>query len=182
MNQRYPMAAAAQHIPALLTLDEYLRTDYQPDCDFVDGHLEERNVGEYEHGTLQAALAAWFFNHRREWKIRVAAEYRTRVTPSRVRIPDLSVFPEDDLPEKVRVTPPLLAIEILSPEDRIHRVILRLNDFLDMGVSNVWVIDPEERVAYDYSGRSLKLVEGALLTIPNSLIYLDLPELFSALD
>jgi hypothetical protein len=39
------MAAATQPVPALLSLEEYLRTSYHPDCDFVDGHLEERNLG-----------------------------------------------------------------------------------------------------------------------------------------
>ena len=46
------MAAAAQTISDLLTLEEYLRTSYRPDCEFVDGVLEERNVGEYEHSNL----------------------------------------------------------------------------------------------------------------------------------
>ena len=51
-----------------------------------------------------------------------------------------------------------------------------------MGIQNVWVIDPIDRVAYDYSARSLQLVDSHRLAIPNSPIYLDLPELFSALD
>ena len=28
-----------------VSLEEYLRTDYEPDCDYVDGELEERNAG-----------------------------------------------------------------------------------------------------------------------------------------
>ncbi len=31
---------------ALVSVDEYLRTSYRPDCDYVDGILVERNVGE----------------------------------------------------------------------------------------------------------------------------------------
>ena len=56
------MAAATQSVPALLTLDEYLRTSYHPDCDFVDDHIEERNLGDFEHSTIQIAIGAWFFN------------------------------------------------------------------------------------------------------------------------
>jgi hypothetical protein len=39
-------------------LEEYLRTDYEPDCepdcDHVDDELQERNVGEQEHSIVQA--------------------------------------------------------------------------------------------------------------------------------
>jgi hypothetical protein len=33
-----------------VTVAEYLRTVYEPDCDYVDGRVEERNVGEFDHG------------------------------------------------------------------------------------------------------------------------------------
>jgi hypothetical protein len=32
---------------ALVSVDEYLSTSYDPDCDYVDGVVEERNVGRY---------------------------------------------------------------------------------------------------------------------------------------
>jgi len=176
------MAAATQPVPALLSLEEYLRTSYHPDCDFVDGHIEERNMGELEHSTVQIAVGAWFFNHRTEWQIRVASEYRTRVSEFRVRIPDISVFLHADISEKVRTTPPLIAIEILSPDDRMNRVIRRLEDFLAMGVQNVWLLDPIERVGYTLTVEGLRLVDGARISVLDSQIYLDLPEVFSALD
>ena len=176
------MAAATQTVPALVSLEEYLRTSYHPDCDFVDGQIEERNLGEFEHSTIQIAVGAWFFNHRAEWQIRVASEYRTRVSESCVRIPDISVFLHTDTAEKVRTTPPLLAIEILSPEDRLNRVFVRLDDFLKMGVPNVWLIDPLDRAAFKYTSEGLQLAEGNRLSIPDTPVYLDLPEIFSALD
>lgn len=174
--------APSATVPAELTMDEYLHSIYHPDCDFVDGHLEERNLGEYEHSILQAMIAAWFINHRKEWNIRVTTEYRTRVSATRVRIPDISIFPVGGPVEKVRITPPLLAIEILSPDDRLPRVLTRLNDFLAMGVPNLWLIDPEDRSAFTYTREGLRLVEDTRLAIPNSPIFLDLPEVFSALD
>ena len=176
------MAAAPQPIPELLTLEEYLHTAYHPDCDFVDGYLEERNVGEREHSILQIALGAWFFNHRTEWKLVVMSEQRTRISRDRVRLPDLCLVAADAPRESVTSTPPLLAVEILSREDRINRVSQRLDDFLTMGVEHIWLLDPIERVAYTYSAGGLKLVQEARLVIPNTPIYLDLPELFSALD
>jgi Uma2 family endonuclease len=174
--------ATATTLPGTLTLEQYLHTAYHPDCDFVDGHIEERHLGEYEHSILQALIASWFVQRRKEWNIHVTTEYRTRVSAMRVRIPDVSIFPAGGPVEKVRTTPPLLAIEILSPEDRLPRVLTRLNDFLTMGVPNLWVIDPAERAAYTYSATGLRLIAEPRLAIPNTPIFLDLPEIFSALD
>ena len=46
------MAAAV-----LIPLEEYLTHSFQPDCEYVDGQLVERNVGEYSHSLLQSLLA-----------------------------------------------------------------------------------------------------------------------------
>ena len=145
------MAAAAQTAPALLTFEEYFSTTYRPDCDYVDGHLEERHVGEYEHNNLQAALVAWFFTRGPQWNVRVLPEQRTRVGPARVRVPDVCLVPRDGAIEKVRVTPPILCIEILSPEDRPNRTVRVLDEYLVMGVHNLWLFDPVERLAFTYS-------------------------------
>jgi Uma2 family endonuclease len=177
------MAAATQTVSALLSLEEYLRTSYHPDCDFVDGRIEERNLGETKHGLLQIEVGFWFRSRKIEWNIRVITELRTRVSQTRVRIPDVTVASDDAaMREQVRTTPPLIAIEILSPDDRINRVILRLEDFLRMGVKNVWLLDPIERVGYTLTVEGLRLVDGDRISVPDSPIYLDLPEVFSALD
>jgi Uma2 family endonuclease len=177
------MAAATPTIPVSVSLDEYLRTSYRPDCDYVDDHVEERSMGETSHSLLQVELAFWFRSHRDEWGVRALSEIRTRVSARRVRIPDVAVVLDDEaLRERVRVTPPLIALEILSPEDRMQRVLIRLNDFLNMGIPHVWLFDPQERVAYTYNGDELRLVRSGRLTVPASPIYVDLAELFSALD
>ena len=45
---------------SLISLYEYLEASYRPDCDYVDGEVRERNMGEAEHSILQAAITAWF--------------------------------------------------------------------------------------------------------------------------
>jgi hypothetical protein len=30
----------------LIPVSEYLKTSYSPDCDYVDGEVQERNLGE----------------------------------------------------------------------------------------------------------------------------------------
>jgi len=167
---------------ALLTIEEYLKTEYRPDCDFVDGELEERNVGERDHNRIQLLIGSWFLSHEKEWNVEVIPEQRTRVSKSRVRIPDVCLVSRDISVEQVTVTPQLLCIEILSPEDRLSRTIKVLDDFAKMGVPHLWIIDPKQRIGYIYtSPDNLQLVTERL-TIPETPIYLDLPALFATLD
>jgi Uma2 family endonuclease len=167
---------------ALLPIEEYLKTEYRPDCDFVDGEIEERNLGEHDHGYLQLHIGAWFLNHEQQWNTHPVSEQRIRVTRSRVRIPDICVTRADAPREQVTLTPPLLCIEILSPEDRLTRIMKRLDDFAAMGVPNLWIIDPQQRIGYVYTPPDNLQIVTERLTIPETPIYLDLPTLFSALD
>jgi hypothetical protein len=48
------MSAVSQ--PVRIPVEEYLATSYRPDCDYVDGEIEERNVGEFDHSFLQGLL------------------------------------------------------------------------------------------------------------------------------
>jgi Uma2 family endonuclease len=166
-----------------MTMEQYLRTSFRPDCDFVDGRIEERYLGEYKHGLLQMEVGFWFRSRREEWNVRVVGELRTRVSADRVRIPDVTVVYDDAATaERVRVTAPLIAIEILSPEDRLSRVLLRLEDFRKMGIENIWLLDPEERVAFVYAATGLRMVEGSRLDVAGTGIYMDLSAVFAALD
>ena len=80
---------AASARPGLISIEEYLASSYEPDLEFVDGVLEEKNRGEWSHSFLQAIITTWFVNHRAEWKINVLTEYRTRTSGTRVRQPDV---------------------------------------------------------------------------------------------
>ncbi len=51
-----------------------------------------------------------------------------------------------------------------------------------MGVRNLWVFDPVDRVAMTYTETGLKLVEGRRMTVAGTAISLDLDEVFAELD
>ncbi len=174
--------ASASTVPTLVSLEEYLNSSYEPDLEYVDGVLEEKNMGEYEHGFLQAAILHWFFAHRAEWNIDVLAEYRTRTLPTRVRLPDICVVWRGAADQRVRVTAPLLCIEILSPEDRPGRLMKRLDEFVAMGTEHLWILDPSDRSAATYSRFGLKPFAGTRLEVPGTPIYLDVPAIFATLD
>lgn len=172
------VSVASERVP----IEEYLASSYEPDLEFVDGVLEEKNMGEWDHSLLQGAIAAWFFNHRDAWGINVATEYRTRTAATRVRLPDVCVVRRDGPKERVGVTAPLVVIEILSPEDRPGRVMRRLDEFVAMGTEHLWVLDPSDRSAATYSKFGMKPVSEARLEVAGTPIYLDLAEVFAVLD
>ncbi|MBB6142168.1 hypothetical protein HNQ77_000106 [Silvibacterium bohemicum] len=45
------MAATAAHTS--VPVEVYLRSSYEPDAEYVDGEIEERPMGEYEHSSWQ---------------------------------------------------------------------------------------------------------------------------------
>lgn len=62
-------------------------------------------------------------------------------------IPDISVFYPDE-PNKVPENPPLIAIEVLSVDDRLTAVREKLEEYKGWGVRHVWLVDPHSRRIY----------------------------------
>lgn len=167
---------------AVVPLSEYLSHTYEPDCDFIEGELEERNVGEELHSELQALLAQIFRNERNAWGVRVLTEQRVQVGPNRFRIPDVCLVPRSRPRGRVITYPPLLCVEVLSPEDRMARVQGRVNDFVHLGVENIWVLDPWERIGYTASEKGFQQPDDGVLRVPGTPIELVLSEVFAGLD
>jgi Putative restriction endonuclease len=95
-------------------IEVYLRSSYEPDAEYVDGEIERRPMGEFDHSSWQLAILRWFLQHEKEWKIRVRPELRVQVADTRFRVPDVTVL-ERDLPiEQILTHPPLAVFEILS--------------------------------------------------------------------
>jgi len=163
-----------------ISVSEYLHTSYHPDCDYVDGVIEERNLGELDHAEVQRALILWLSQHEREWGIRTVPEIRVQTSPTRVRIADICIVSVAAPREQIIKTPPVAIIEVMSPEDRIPRYNARLDDYRKMGVKNIWVIDPASRKGFDCSAGAW--AETASFAAPETPIRIDLAALFAAID
>jgi Uma2 family endonuclease len=161
-----------------IPLDEYLGKNYRPDREYVDGEIRERNVGKYEHARIQALLAAWFNQHEKAWGAQVVTEQRVRVSPTRVRIPDVALLTLGSQPDVI-VDPPLLIVEILSPDDSYSDTQERSQDYRKMGVETVWIIDPKTRTGRMCSGA--EWVEATRLEVKGTPLYVNLPDIFSQL-
>jgi Uma2 family endonuclease len=129
-------------VGTLVSVEEYLHTDYQPDCDYVDGEVQERNLGEIEHSSTQGEIVHYLLGRYPRFRRRVLPEQRVQVKATRFRVPDVCVLGENAPREKIIRTPPILCVEILSPEDRMSRYLERVNDYFEMGVPTCWIIDP----------------------------------------
>jgi Uma2 family endonuclease len=168
------MASAVQ-----VLVGEYLRTNYRPDREFIDGEVRERNVGKWEHARIQALLASWFGSREAQWSVLTATEQRVRVSETRIRIPDLVVVRAEQQPD-VLTEPPLLVIEILSPDDSYSDTQERAEDYFLMGVSTVWIIDPRTRTGRMCNRNAW--TSSLRLEVLGSPIHVDLQEIFAYLD
>ena len=136
-------------VNALVSIEEYLTSAYDPDVDYVDGDLEDRYVGEKDHAKLQVRMLQLFGKLNTKWFVII--ETRMRVSPTRFRVPDVCVYAQEP-DEQVFTTPPLAVLEVLSPDDRMSRMQRKLEDYYTMGCRNIWILDPWEKKAFEYNG------------------------------
>ncbi len=161
----------------LISVEEYLKTVYRPDCDYVDGVVEERNLGEFDHGLVQAKLIAFFMGQAVAKGLLAIPEWRFQITPTRFRIPDVTVVAGKPN-EQILTKPPLLCIEILSPEDRISRVNHRIQEYLDFGVPAVWLVDPAEKTVWIYRPTGMEEAKGEAIRIDGTSIEVPFSAIF----
>jgi Uma2 family endonuclease len=166
----------------LVSVEEYLHTSYDPDCDYVDGEIVERYVGETDHSDCQGRIYAYFLNRSRQLRVYPLIEERVQVSGARFRIPDVCVVLGPRPAEQILTTPPLICVEILSKDDRMSAMQERISDYLKFGVSYVWVVDPRTRRAWIYTKDGSHEAKGGILRTENPAIELPLPEIFQALE
>ena len=144
-------------------LSEYLDTSYHPDCEYVDGQLLERNVGDWDHSRLQMLLSGYLLNHEKQWGILVVPEQRVQVKPTRFRVPDVLVLTRSTPIKAIIDEPPFLCIEILSPRDRVAAMQEKIDDYLSFGVQYVWLIHPGPRRAFVHTSAAIQEVKDGIL-------------------
>lgn len=167
---------------AVVPVSEYLSSSYEVDCDYVDGELQERNVGERPHSALQYILALCFNAQRKAWNVVALPEQRVRVASSRYRIPDVCVLRRSDPVTGVVQTAPLICIEILSPEDREIRLRERVKDYQKMGVPHVWIFDPLTHDAWIAQPDGTQLHVADVLAVDQTPIRIELADVWAELD
>jgi Uma2 family endonuclease len=121
--------------------EDYLRMTFEHDAEFVHGEIVERSMPNLTHGRLEGLIFAQFDRLRQSQGLYPCVEVRMRIAADVYRIPDVAVFARPSSQE-VPDNPPLVAVEILSKDDRYLDLVQELEEYREWGVPNIWVIDP----------------------------------------
>jgi Uma2 family endonuclease len=122
--------------------------------ELIQGQLVERNIGiesSWVGTRLLARLERFCEQHDSGWTLQADSGYQCFPhDPEMVRKPDASFvrrgrFPGNLLPKGWATIPPDLAVEVVSPNDRVSELEEKLGDYRKAGVPLVWVIYPESR-------------------------------------
>jgi Uma2 family endonuclease len=141
---------------------EYLRTSFEgPDREYLDGEILERNMGEIPHSAIQGTIYRLLWQLRSSLGLLVLTEIRIQISRNRYRVADLAAWLTDNIGTGIPTIPPFLVVEILSPEDRMVRMLPKIQEYLSIGVEWIWIVDPQEQSALLYSQKN---PAGALCT------------------
>lgn len=163
-------------VGTLISVDEYLSTTFRPDCDFVDGAVLERNTGKRKHAYAQAQIVIWFGRRTEAPALEPLTELRVRIGPARIRIPDVVVCEVPIPDEEISTTPPYLCVEVMSPEDTVARMQDRLDDYLNLGVANIWVVDPWKRRGWHVTAEGWATAQGGVMRTADGRIAMPLAD------
>ena len=171
------MAAATTFVP----LEEYLRSSFEPDAEYVDGQIEERAVGENDHSAWQKAILVWFEQQAQKGQIRVRPELRVQVAPTCFLVPDVALLDRNLPIEQIVTHPPVAVFEVLSPTDTLKRVMTKCGRYEQMGIQTILVIDPDGP-KYQFVAGRLEPLQARCFNIPGSSCRFDLDEIEKLLD
>ena len=160
----------------MVSVEEYLRTSYDPDVEFVDGVLVERNMGDWLHSLIQGNL---LFALRRKYPhLKVVPELRSKTATTRYRIPDITVVTGAPQTEYL-LDAAFLVVEVLSKRDVMSVVFAKLREYADKGVPNIWLVDPREKLLWAYRPPALVEIEGETIATADGSVELARGEIFA---
>ena len=174
-------AVAVASDEKLLSADEFwaLPESRRP-MELVRGRIIHMNVPGPRHGQL-CGTAVWIFQEfvRARDLGHVLCNDSGVITehdPDTVRGMDVSFYsysriPKGPLPARYVDVVPELIVEVRSPDDRWSRILKKVSEYLEAGVTAVCVLDPKTETARVYSAEETEQIVTAEeeLTFPNIL-------------
>jgi Uma2 family endonuclease len=167
--------------PVFVPLEEYLNSSYSPDAEYIDGLIEERNMGENEHSAWQEAICAWFRGQAVSGGIRVRPELRVQVDAYCFLVPDVTLLDRNLPAEPIATHPPIAVFEILSPGDSLKRLMKKGERYEKMGIRTILILDPDGP-AYRYCTGRLEPLSERAFTLEGSPARFDLDEIAKLVD
>lgn len=153
------MAIAAEE--RTYTIDDLWELSHQvrdKRLELVKGELRELVPANEEHGyvamRLGTIVTVFVMQHNLGYTFAAETGFVLSEDPATVRAPDFAFVSRERAPESrsrhfARYIPDLV-VEVVSPNDTFSEVTEKVNDWLEAGVSLVWVVDPQGRKVYIY--------------------------------
>jgi len=167
-------AIATPQRTKLMTADDFIEWCSRPEntdrrFELVRGKVIEVPPPTKIHGVVSANIAyvlGGYIRQRGAGYITINdAGTLIERDPDTVRGPDVAYFTDadsfKDLHPKYGEQPPILAVEVLSPNDRINRVLSKIDDYVNNGVRLVWLVDPEDKSVRVFRLGSKPFTQGA---------------------
>ncbi len=142
----------------LMTADEFFDWVHTAENDGRFFELEHGDVIEGPppgklHGFVCANISCILWIYARQRKKGYVCSNDSGIVverdPDTVRGIDVTFYEDAktaaDMERKYAAEPPVLAVEVVSPNDRTNRTLRRVTELLKMGVKQVWVVDPQAR-------------------------------------
>ena len=160
----------------MLSVEEYFTGEYDPEFEYVDGELIATNIGELRHSAVKANLVYHLAAKYRDTK-KIFPSLTTKITETRFRLIDVCVT--QGVPSGLYLEePPVVAIEILSEQDRPTEFLAKLADYAALGVSDIWVVDPTQKQMYVFENGSMVSVSGNVIASAKLNLELTREEIF----
>ncbi|MFG0333324.1 MAG: Uma2 family endonuclease [Maioricimonas sp. JB049] len=144
-----------------ITAEEFGQMTFDSPVELVRGEVVEMNRPGGVHGVVcfnvAQLLGRWRGDAENHLVLTNDAGVITAHHPDTVRGPDVFVIARSRLPEG-RIPPgyldvaPELIVEVVSSSDRWSDVIAKVADYLQVGVQEAWIVDPEQKRIHVYTG------------------------------
>jgi len=148
----------------LITAEQYLHTSFEHDAEFVEGRIVDRPVPTWQHASMQGFLIRELWAIGRRLGLFAVPEQRVQIRPNRYRVPDVCMVAEKPEGRGIVTRPPYLCIEILYPEDPTAATLEKVREYLNFGVTWVWVIDPASRTGQVHGPNGVANVEDLIFS------------------
>ena len=177
-------------VEALISLEEYLHTSYDPDVEYVDGLLVERNVGDWLASTVQSNL---IFALRSRYPQKLVEQDRVFaiIAPQGATpvVATLKYLEENKVPLLFPYQGSTVTrgrrwvVQGMMVSDRMSKMIEKLEEYDRKAIRNIWLIDPRLRKVAVYSSGVLNEVRGRrIATSCEPLFELSGDEIFQNLE
>lgn len=142
----------------LVSEAEFLGSEYDPNCEYIDGILRPKPWPNVSHSRTHAKLGSIVENeYANFWG---AIELTVPVRKGKYLIPDVSILRTSHQVVGDYPTEPVhVCVEILSPTDKFWETLAKCDEYLQRGVSTTWILDPRTSQTWIYDGTVPRLTD-----------------------